>query len=160
MTCHFTKDYGNRLIKVWFIIVEIFRGRGARGEGVFWRKISRGGNYQDFLKWGGGLFLGHSLITTKWTSWVFLPKSAIWPPPPTIGHRSSIGGSWNIEGRGTFCPSWIHYSKKWLWKVEKKNNTKGRLNPYKLTRKARQKQLQSAGLLFPHMLQKIDLCVF
>ena len=42
----------------------------------------------------------------------------------------------------------------------KKNNTKSRLNPYKLTRKARQKQLQSAGLLFPHMLQKIDLCVF
>ena len=45
-------------------------------------KMLQGGNYQDLLKWGG-VFLGHSLITTKWTWENFTPKSAIWPSLPT-----------------------------------------------------------------------------
>ena len=34
------------------------RGRGGN-------KMHQGGNYQDFLKWGGGLFFGHSHIIIK-----------------------------------------------------------------------------------------------
>ena len=39
----------------------------------------QGGNYQDFLKWGGGLVFGHSIIIIKSTWKVFFWKFAIWP---------------------------------------------------------------------------------
>ena len=47
-------------------------------------KMHQRKNYLDFLKWGGGWWLGvflcHSLRITKWT-WGFFPqKFAIWPP--------------------------------------------------------------------------------
>ena len=44
----------------------------------------KGGNYQDFSKWGE-LFLGHSLTIIKWT-WGFFSKN-LQVDPPTIRHK-------------------------------------------------------------------------
>ena len=43
-------------------------------------EMHQGRNYQDFLKWRG-IFLGHSLIITKWTWGFFSQKFAIRLPP-------------------------------------------------------------------------------
>ena len=48
-------------------------------------EMHQGRNYQDFLEWRG-IFLGHSLVITKWTWGVFSQKFAIWLPP-SIRHK-------------------------------------------------------------------------
>ena len=42
-------------------------------------EMHQGRNYQDFLEWRG-IFLGHSLVITKWTWGFFSQKFAIWLP--------------------------------------------------------------------------------
>ena len=139
------------------------------------------GKLSRFLKMGRGLFLGHPRIIIKWTWWVFFLKICnLIPPPsllPTIVHRSSIGGSWILRGGVLSAPhgytiqkmivNRVKASLVFLWclrkyttKKWKKTNKKSTKSLQKLPGKARQKQLQSAGLLFPHMFQKIDLFVF
>ena len=56
-------------------------GRGGGGES---NKMHQPQNYQDFLKWELGLFLGHSLIIIKWTWGVFSQNLQFDPPLPTI----------------------------------------------------------------------------
>ena len=49
-------------------------------------KMHLGEHYQDFLKWGGVMFLGHSLIIIKWT-WGFFPKNLQFNPLLQLGTK-------------------------------------------------------------------------
>ena len=53
--------------------------------------MHEGENNQDFLKWEGAAFLGHSLIIIKWT-WGFFSKSLQFDPhthPLQLGTKDS-----------------------------------------------------------------------
>ena len=59
--------------------------------------MHEGGNYQDFLKWGRGVFLGRSLIMIKWT-WGFFSQNLQFDPSPLqLDTRENKRNTWILQ---------------------------------------------------------------